>query len=300
MTPLLTDGAAAAPMIPSIALDALLAQRDAAVAQLSLIAKAVAEYGAIAEVIWPPAKGEPRHHAPWTYNEPLNQRPSGRGEYLTSDRWLEESTKAVDSALWDHLLEESGLRTFLDAEARQEWQKQIDERKTPPLTKENIAATFASMHARRREFFERGVIRVFRELSWHYKTNRPQAFGKRIIIRGLVDADGRPGSYSRVDKLDDLDRVLHVMDGKPEPDHRSSLSARLRQRREPRHAPIESTYLRIKTFKIGTGHIEFRRLDLVDELNRILAKHFPDALPPQQEDGEPRPTAGEGLATIRP
>ncbi|MHC1473141.1 DUF4942 domain-containing protein, partial [Klebsiella pneumoniae] len=38
----------------------------------------------------------------------------------------------------------------------------------------------------------------------------------------------------------------------------------------------------IKYFQKGTVHITFRRSELVDKLNDIIAKHYPGALPTKQ------------------
>lgn len=281
MIPLLTADTQAAAPVPSIAIDALLAQRDAAAAHLRAISEAVQGYHAIGAAIW---TEDLKPRGAYAFLESVSQRASGRGASLDSgDRWLEGALQSLDASMWDHLLNVSGLWTFFDSRAREEWRKQIEERKTPALTADNIRATFEALHARRGEFFERGVCELFRSLSWDYKTNRPIAFGKRIILRGVCGSDGRPGSYSRCDKLDDLDRALHILADKPEPDHRSSIQQRL-WNREPRHAPIETPFLRLRTFKNGNGHVEFLRPDLVDRLNRILAKHHPNALAPSRDD----------------
>ena len=42
---------------------------------------------------------------------------------------------------------------------------------------------------------------------------------------------------------------------------------------------LENDYIHLTWFKNGNGHITFKRVDLVDHLNRIIAKHFPGALP---------------------
>lgn len=266
----------AADLIPSIALDALLAQRDASIEQLRTIATAVRAYQGIGETIWPKGEDGPYRSAPYAFREPLSLRPSGRGAYLEdAEKWLAAATKDVDAAIWDHLLEQSGLWTFFDSKARDEWRKQIDERQTPPLTADNIRATFESLYKQRGEFFERGILELFRKLSWEYKTNRPIAFGKRIIIRYLCGSFGHPGSSA--DALDDLDRAFHLLDGKPEPDHRSSIKARM-WHRNSRSEPLESPYMQIKTFGNGNGHVTFLRPELVDKLNGILAKHHPNAL----------------------
>lgn len=75
--------------------------------------------------------------------------------------------------------------------------------------------------------FERGVINVFKWLSWDYKTNSPCSFGKKNIINNLV-TDNRWG-YSlnwgwRRDQLTDLKRMLFLLDGKSIPDNRGDVT----------------------------------------------------------------------------
>lgn len=54
---------------------------------------------------------------------------------------------------------------------------------------ENILSTFEQLHLNKGEVFERGVINVFKGLSWDFKTNSPCKFGKKIIVTGLVKFD---------------------------------------------------------------------------------------------------------------
>lgn len=291
------ESSSASALIPSVSLEALLARREAAVAQLRAIAAAVKAYGEIGSTVWGEEPGPGRFcAAPYKYREAVDQRPSGRGTYLTDAKWLEHSIASVDAALWDYLLDKSGLRSVLDAKARQEWHEEIEQNKTPPLTEENIRATFANLHSHRGEFFERGVIAVFRSLSWDYKTNKPQMFGKRIILRYLMSGYGGP-NHSTTDSLDDLARVFHLLDGKPEPDHRTGWNRKLwgLHHGGSRPADVEDDYMRVRVFGNGNGHVTFKRLDLVDELNRILAKHHPDALGANRDEKPgPAPLARAG------
>ena len=59
--------------------------------------------------------------------------------------------------------------------------------------------------------FDQGVIECFKKLSWAYKTNLPQKFGKRIIVSYLTYTYGI--NNNAADHLDDLMRVFHVLDG---------------------------------------------------------------------------------------
>lgn len=180
----------------------------------------------------------------------------------------------VDSAAWQYLMHESGMRTLMDATARAKWDKSISDGEIPELTDANIRATFGMLHNSRGEIFERGVIACFKKLAWCYKTNLPQKFGKRIVMTYLTS--GYNG-HEKCDQLDDLIRVMSVLDGKPEPDHRQGVYSLVGYGNKVQR--VENDWLIIKTFKNGNGHIEFKRLDLIDKMNLIIAKHYPGALP---------------------
>lgn len=208
----------------------------------------------------------------------------------------------IDRQAWQYLMSESGLRTFMDAETRRKWDDQLEKRgyyqsrkgvePIPPLTVANVEATFRSLHAERGMMFERGVISCFKRLSWDYKTNNPFRFGKRIIINYLFTVYSPHDPKTRMmhlrheatDELDDLVRVFSVLDGKPEPDHRQGVYDCIRKYEGPLHsAPqrmeAEHEYFHVRWFYKGSGHVTFKRLDLVDQLNAIIARRFPGALP---------------------
>lgn len=185
----------------------------------------------------------------------------------------------IDCAAWQYLMHESVLRSLMDAEARKKWDEGVREGNVPEFTEGNVRSTFGMLHDARGEMFERGVIACFKALSWQYKTNLPQKFGKRIVVTYLTGTYG----HNKCDELDDLVRVLHVLDGKPEPDHRrgvySLLSGAKLNGWPCKAGQVENDYLSIRTFKNHNGHITFKRLDLVDRMNLIIAKHYPGALP---------------------
>lgn len=174
----------------------------------------------------------------------------------------------IDGKAWDLLMKESGLRTFMDSSARDQWDEATRGCNTPPLTAENIKHTFADLYNQRGSMFERGVIKSFQDLSWDYKTNSPCKFGKKIIVEYMGGVGWSPCS-TRCNKIDDLERVFHILDGKPEPDHRDGWYARLCGKTE-----AESDYIIGKRCKNGNGHFKFKRLDLVDKMNTIIAKHY--------------------------
>ncbi|MDA5481770.1 DUF4942 domain-containing protein, partial [Yersinia intermedia] len=41
----------------------------------------------------------------------------------------------------------------------------------------------------------------------------------------------------------------------------------------------QDDYLQIKYFMKGSAHLTFRKLELIDKMNDIVAKHYPQMLP---------------------
>lgn len=207
------------------------------------------------------------------------------------DCWLMEKpetamkavTRNIDRSIWKNLMQRSGMLSLMDAQARDEWYKNLEGDDIPAISEENILSTFKQLHLNKGEVFERGVINVFKGLSWDYKSNSPCKFGKKIIVTGLVKYDrwgfGLNWGWQR-DRLADLERMLMLLDGKPVPDNRADVTRRLGDHiHENRHSNrYEDEMFAIKYFQKGTAHITFRRPELVDKLNDIIAQHYPGAL----------------------
>lgn len=185
--------------------------------------------------------------------------------------------KRLDYNGWNHLLSESGLKSLMDADARKKWDSNMQSGEFPELTIENINNTFRNLHASRKDMFERGVINCFRRLSWDYKTNSPFRLGKRIILSWFYNGWGVVSSGC--DSVDDLLRVMHILDNVPEPDHRQGTYATCCNQEISKSFFFENDYISLRWYKKGTAHITFKRPDLVEEMNRIIAKHYPGALP---------------------
>ncbi|RBB37554.1 DUF4942 domain-containing protein [Burkholderia reimsis] len=203
-------------------------------------------------------------------------RPSVTGDYAKRDEAEAAIVAVIDVRGWSYLLSESGLRTFMDAKAREQWGRQLVEGDVPELTVANIEATFTQLYGARGDMFERGVLQCFRRLSWDYKSNQPFRFGKRIIVKYLLSQGST--NHRVTDELDDIVRVFCVLDGQPEPDHRHGVYYLISDAQRERRAEAEHAYFQLRWFKNGNGHLTFKRPDLVDQMNLILAKHYPNAL----------------------
>ncbi|MCN5347127.1 DUF4942 domain-containing protein [Escherichia coli] len=207
------------------------------------------------------------------------------------DCWLMEKpetamkaiTRNIDRGIWKDLMQRSGMLSLMDAQAREQWHNSLEKDDIPAVSEANILSTFEQLHQSKGEVFERGVINVFKGLSWDFKSNSPCKFGKKIIVTGLVKHDrwgfGLNWGWQR-DRLADLERMLVLLDGKPVPDNRTDITCRLSDHiHENRHSNhYEDEIFVIKYFQKGTAHIVFKRPELVDKLNDIIARHYPGAL----------------------
>ncbi|WP_067706321.1 DUF4942 domain-containing protein [Erwinia sp. ErVv1] len=207
------------------------------------------------------------------------------------DSWLTEKadkampavTHNIDRSIWRDLMLKSGMMALMDAQARDQWHKNLEEGDLPAISEANILSTFDQLHLNKMEVFERGIINVFKGLSWDYKTNSPCSFGKKIIINNLVTHNRWGFSLNwgwRRDQLADLERMLFLLSGKSIPDNRSDITTRLMAhiRDNPGKDVYEDEFFRVRYFQKGTAHLTFKRLELVERMNDIIAKHYPGML----------------------
>ncbi len=218
---------------------------------------------------------------PWTALASLFDQPRPKCVQFLAAGGVERVMQEVDARAWQYLLRQSGVESFMTASALARWRQQIDARTFIPVSPEAVASTLSELRDRRLEYFEDGVIETFRSLSWDYKTNNPFLLEKRIILKGFARVDGRSISFytEATSRVDDLARVLAVVDGNPMPDVRYGTMYACDKAHSDGLRTLEQPYYFLRWFKNGNAHLEFRRPDLVRGLNEIIARRFPGALP---------------------
>ncbi|EIK2760664.1 DUF4942 domain-containing protein [Salmonella enterica] len=194
----------------------------------------------------------------------------------------------ADRDIWTRLMQDTGMLTLMSAAQKKQWDKELYSDNCPEITLDNVLATFRQLNASKADTFEQGVIDVFRNLSWDYKTNNPRYLGKRIIIDSVLD--NYQGKWYSVrsygqERINDLARPFWLLDGKTVPDFRVSEGAQLSEFIQRGGGScvgelMTCDYFTIRVFKKGSAHITFTRPDLVDRVNDIIARHYPGALPP--------------------
>jgi len=189
--------------------------------------------------------------------------------------------RELDRRMWSRAFDLTGFKQLMDAKAVKEFEDSL-EKVVPEFTEGTIRSTFLELYQTSGEMFRRGVFNVFRHLSPDYRTNQKEPFrmGRKIITYmvtpahrgGLEIRHGQPS-----DRLNDIDRVFKTLDGKPFTPRslEAEMNVALKQR-----AVFENDYYRAKGFRNGNMHLEFKRLDLLDKVNELIAEHYGENILP--------------------
>lgn len=260
-------------LVPSVSLERIVSQREAIAARLTAAHEGLRAAAELCEAMQ------------LDVGCALELRTYSGSRSFNDPDGLTHTLRVLDGKIWSYLLEQSGLRSFLDATAREQWRKALETDEVPEVTQANIEATFAALYSSRGDMFERGIVELFRNLSWDYKTNSPVKLGRKLVLRHVVDGlggrwDWATPSFTGCDRLDDLIRVMSILDNKPEPDHRLGAYHCLKAAGFPQAGQVDLNYFTLRGYKNGNGHLSFVRADLVDAMNKIIARHYPNALPP--------------------
>lgn len=174
-------------------------------------------------------------------------------------------------------------------------QKEIDDQledrnqsNLPPINEQTmmsmIEQNLNSMNDSLREL----VMEIFNRLrpnddSWisnKYKTVRSNSFAiqPRQLLVFMVERKYSGGGYRVIygraeDELRSLDNVMHILDGKPLPStYGGPLCDSINQSQD---GSGETDYFSFRCYKNKNLHLVFKRLDLLDELNRIGSGGLP-------------------------
>ncbi|EBO9655248.1 DUF4942 domain-containing protein [Salmonella enterica subsp. enterica serovar Berlin] len=262
-------------VISSTSIERIVTGRNVALEQIKMLIRQLGEISQLTSVIGGGTSNDWAMREGHLYGSWLIEPP---------ETAMEAITRNIDRSIWRDLMGKSGMISLMDAEARDQWYNSLGKDDIPAISEANILSTFEQLHQSKAEVFERGVINVFKGLSWDYKSNSPCKFGKKVILEGLVQYD-RWGFHfrhgRRRDQLSDLDRMLNLLDGRPVPENRNDLAVRLDAHISKQYSSVfEDEYVEIRYFQKGTGHIIFKRPDLVDKMNDIVARHYPEMLSP--------------------
>lgn len=213
-----------------------------------------------------------------------NLEPYGRSLMPYSARINADMTAIqaeLDASMWRRAFDLTGFKQLMDAEAVKSFEAGLHP-KPPAFTNDTIRGTFIDLQINAKAMFQRGIFNVFKSLSDDYRTNAKEPFriGAKVVMRYITEVNWQEDLQVRSDssqRINDIDRVFQVLDGKTFEPHAlvSGLDGAFK------HLQVfENDLYRVKGFKNGNLHMEFKRQDLLDKVNEQIAEFYADgALP---------------------
>jgi hypothetical protein len=177
---------------------------------------------------------------------------------------------------WQVLVEKLGIKNLMSVAKRKEFDQQLAEGTLPDVTAETILGILFGLTAQAQDFAWEAAREVFDLLrprgclGRRYKTNDAFRVGRRVVLPYYVSNSYGGGfcvNHYHEQEITAIDGVFHLLDGKGimrEPG--GPLYQAIRDNKDGRG---ETSYFRFRCFKNCNLHLEFRRLDLVRELNLL-------------------------------
>jgi hypothetical protein len=193
--------------------------------------------------------------------------------------------KRMKAAAWRYLIDRIEIKKLASIARAKEIDKQLHERPDtlPEITMDNIFGWLQSMDEQAKEFMQEAVLEVYKNLRPsalnRHKTNSAFRIGRKVILCGRIAPcySGKNrfrANYHYQDELRALDNVFHLLDGRALSAYRGG---DLLQQIETVEGPIgETEFFRYKCYGNGNLHLEFRRMDLVQQINSIGGTGLPD------------------------
>ena len=203
---------------------------------------------------------------------------------------IDSALCALNADYWAEALSLTDVYEAMPQKRRDSWNDQMQawrksgykkgknpEMDLPDFTESVVRATLTSLIADRSKFFAERVDGIFRELSGEHVTNRPEGFGKRMIMY-VLDSYSTT-SWRKCGHLTDLRNVIAKFMGRSDVARGSTdviVKAALQKHGE--WQSIDGGAMRIRVYLKGTAHLEVHP-DMAWKLNCVLASIYPSAIP---------------------
>ena len=194
------------------------------------------------------------------------------------DPYISKALRELRIAAWRYIMRRCMVVELISQERHKKLSKTFEDGDVPPFTEQNVFATMESIREGLTSMVQESIMEAYEILRPRhdsYKTNSEYKVGKRVILSGSNHQWMLPRitiSTHREADLRAIDKALHLLDGKGVPKYPNDAATIIREALQDRLAaslPIDTPYFKVKCFRNGNIHLEFKRDDLVTELNRV-------------------------------
>ena len=233
----------------------------------------------------------PDHISSYTYSsERRRQDFLCRLEIAGAESFRKTARRLTDIAVWSYVIEMTDLESVMDKEEKDKLRAELDE-EPPEVTVENIHATLQRFIADADTIWRRGLANSFSKLDRRFRSHTGWKLGSRIIIDYAFNEHGS-WSYHRnhQDTLLDVERAFFILDGLTPPPHYYGILQAVQRERGAgwgaRQSELETEFFKVRVYKNGNCHLWFRRDDLVEKANKVLAEYYGETLADGTDEGD--------------
>lgn len=197
------------------------------------------------------------------------------------ERFDRDVRAGVDRDMWRFFIVGTPLGSLMDRDEHRRFNDGL-QKEVPEITPETVFLTMAKLAGDAGPIFRRGLVNAFAGFCDGYKSHDGFKIGPRFVMDCLITGK-KPYfffNHHRDDIIRDIDRCMHVLDGKPTPDYQQGVAAAIRAEIAGNKGPeVTTEYFRVRIF-YGNGNAHFYplRQDLVDAANKLIAQHYGEVL----------------------
>lgn len=190
------------------------------------------------------------------------------------DRVLLESLNIVHRNAWKGIIQKTQIKKLLTRKRRDQLDNQLEEGKLPELDHKTLADMLSDMSKSIDKYFKEAVKEIFEKLRPRrsgLSTNSEFEIGKKVIVWGMISSWSSLPSLSRDGEsdLNSMENVFSLLEGKGIVKYPDDAATIVKEAMDKGLWNCETKYFELKWHKNENMHIVFKRLDLVNEINRI-------------------------------
>jgi len=232
------------------------------------------------------------------YSNPLRQFSIQRSDLFNSSNYthsLNETLNAYIEELkigaWRNILKITQFQDVMTEKVHDEFSSRMNELSNKEFTVDNIEALLHELRMSQGNIMESAVLETFDLITKYYKENRVHfegwktnsswKIGRRFILPNMVSYPNWSGdfgiSYHHQRDLQDIEKVISMLDGKRDAGGyiEKLITGSVEKSGETKH-------FRLKWYKKGTLHFEFKDLKLLERFN-FIACQGKKWLPPAED-----------------
>ena len=189
-------------------------------------------------------------------------------------RCIEHDINEMKKQIWRHIFNKCDIYNLVSEKRRDELDDQLEKGELPEVTVETIQSTLDGLLNNVGNLYKETVAEAFEFLrppGSRHKTNTEYEVGKKAVKEWCFDTSfGSCRLAYRIEPhLRSLDNAFHLMDGKGPVKYPGGMYTALSTACRENKWKAETEYFKLKWYKVGTLHIDFKRLDLVAKMNAM-------------------------------